>query len=362
MIENIVVDPKKGKVVSLDTLIWKSDQIVLETTDECLIGTISQVLFADSLIIIVDKDLAKSILVFDMEGNFKYKIGNKGNGPGEYADMNYVCFVSGKPWISVWDRQKWKIMFFDVNGEYLYSDNRPFMIGYYEFLESGNLAYDVSALKDSGYGNYLGNVLMVSDNKYNIIYGACHDFGNYINNFSMNKPLRKFGESVYYSPHFTDTIFLITDTAAIAKYAIEITWKGMPKLNDQITPDMFDYYRSHYFRFGGDFIELKDYTYMNFLSPFHGNPAIAYFHDTKTTYLVNDVVGNPFYAFLVTHEPIARYKENSLVCAVQSPYIMNNKEILYNAYKGYEKDIDALFERINEDANPVLFIYHFKDR
>jgi len=70
--EEIVVDAKNQTALPYDSIITKIDYIKLETTDTNLIGQISQLLFIDSLIVVVDQEKAQSAYVFDLTGKFLY--------------------------------------------------------------------------------------------------------------------------------------------------------------------------------------------------------------------------------------------------------------------------------------------------
>ena len=60
--------------------------IILETSDECIIGRVSEMQIFDMKIYILDR-IGRSLLVFDMEGRFIRRIGRLGRGPGEYASI-----------------------------------------------------------------------------------------------------------------------------------------------------------------------------------------------------------------------------------------------------------------------------------
>ena len=114
----------------------------------------------------------------------------------------------------------------------------------------------------------------------------------------------------------------------------------------------------HYF-FNGDFIELKNFTYINIMSPW-GYPSAVYVHGKKKTYLSSGIGNHPFFAFMGT-APKARYKENCIVIDVQSYQILAQKSQLYNGER-YKQLLDSLFENLTEDSNPVLFFYYLNER
>jgi hypothetical protein len=78
--------PKEEKIY-MSSLFKKVRSIPLETVDESLIGYIDNIQIFDKKIFILDKNYVKGVLVFDINGKFIRKIGNIGQGPGEYIDL-----------------------------------------------------------------------------------------------------------------------------------------------------------------------------------------------------------------------------------------------------------------------------------
>ena len=68
----------------------------LETTGDNLVGGISQILFVDDKIIIVDAEKSKTITVYDGKGHFLYKIGTLVQGLMEYGSLDHVAFTPGE--------------------------------------------------------------------------------------------------------------------------------------------------------------------------------------------------------------------------------------------------------------------------
>jgi hypothetical protein len=295
--------------------------------------------------------------VFDMQGNFRYKIGNIGPGPTEYINLTHVCHVPETDLLSVLDGPQKRVIYYTIDGKYQSSERTPFMLYYFEYLESGNKAYEVHALWDPVVGQYKENPLIVTDAKNHIMYGACHDYSSEKFNFNTNHPLRKMGKDVYYSPNFVDTIFLVQDTLVTDKYHINLKENRMPPFNQDMTNKKFEEYASKYFFFNGDFIELKDYTYINIFAP-NSDPGVVYSHEKKETFICAGSGNHPFHSFLNT-VPKAGFEDNNIVVDVQPYIILNLKDQLYREEK-YKTLLDSLYEGLMEDANPVLFFYHLK--
>jgi hypothetical protein len=109
------------KYVNCSDVLTLSKYICLETTEECLIGKIDNVLLIDSFLYVLDKDLSKSIYVFDYEGTFLKKLSNEGKGPGEYASLSCMAYDKWTKEILVLDRTGRKLMKFNLKGDILES-------------------------------------------------------------------------------------------------------------------------------------------------------------------------------------------------------------------------------------------------
>ena len=357
-LEEIVIDPQKGQRLPFDSLIEKIEYVKLESLNDNLIGKISQILFSDSLLFIIDSESTKSINIFDLKGNFKYRICHVGNGPKEYVDISNVCIVPNKKQLAILDRIQRRILYYKYNGEYVLTEQIPFINDYFEYLESGNKAYEIYGMNDPELGGDKENSLVVTNSVNDIIYSFFKDIYKKDFYYTKNRTLRKFQKEVYYSPNIADTIYCIKDSLVEAKYYINITQDNVTDMEIVNTEQFHKMLEDHYF-FNGDFIELKNFTYINIMSPW-GYPSAVYVHGKKKTYLSSGIGNHPFFAFMGT-APKARYKENCIVIDVQSYQILAQKSQLYNGER-YKLLLDSLFENLTEDSNPVLFFYYLNER
>lgn len=359
--EEIVINAQNQIVLSLDSLIKKVEFIKLETTDNNIIGMISQVLFTDSLIIIADNESAKNIQVFDIKGKFKYQIGRIGQGPGEYTDITYICINPQTNHLVVFDKGQNKEISYTLEGSHVSSANTPFMLKYFEYIDNGCKAYYKAGLEDPTLGKFKNNPLIVTDSSNNVIYGDCVDFYKY-NQFHtvMNRPLRKFANEVYFSPNFSNEIYVVTDSMVIPKYYINIAWNGMPPLNNQITTEIFDEYRKRNYFFNGDIIELQDFTFINIATPL-GYPFVVYSHANKKVFFNTERGSHPLFPFLKGLAPHARYGDNAVVFDVSAHHLMINKEEWYK-HEPDRQFLEDMYGDLTIDSNPVLVICHLNER
>jgi len=77
--------PQRGVDISvlIDTLV----SIPLETTEKSILGKVEKMIVSENLIYILDNEYSKAVFVFDLEGQFQYKIFRFGKGPGEYSEI-----------------------------------------------------------------------------------------------------------------------------------------------------------------------------------------------------------------------------------------------------------------------------------
>jgi hypothetical protein len=371
-IEEIRIDTKNGKYYRADSLFSdKVSFVKLETREDNLIGEISKIFFTDSLIIVVDVDKAKSVFMFDMQGRYLSKIACSGNGPGEYVSMHNVFLIQDKKQIAVYDVMQRKTMYYTYSGSFISEERQPFPAYNCEYMESGKRAYYIAELYHNPiFNNSDRDVLVVTDENNKFIYSACHEFHSENFYFWNSKDFWKYENDLYFYPDYQDTLFIINDTAAIAKYYINVVHEKMPHPSDipNITNDIFfKNYLTKYPYFDGKFIELKDFTYLE-LSGL--STPIIYSHKTKKTYFYNCDFINYLYYFLQT--PMSRYKDNTVVTPIW-PYKItdaNVKEMFYDFLPRLKIDhptilcieieksfLDSLYLDLNEEDNPVLFFY-----
>lgn len=147
--------------------------IPLETTDDCLIGRIKDVIIADSFIFVLDSN-PSVIYIFDCSGNYLRKIDRKGEGPGEYGSAYQFSYNRHRQSISVYSTLIYKVIEYDLYGnlinefklDYFIMDLHQFDNGDYLFTRSG-LADDdqaVSLICDST--GLVKQQLLQRDKKY----------------------------------------------------------------------------------------------------------------------------------------------------------------------------------------------------
>lgn len=114
----IEINPEtvQSGTLKLSDLVQSAEYIPLETTDDCLIGGISKFDISDHYIL-VGCYKSTSVYLFNRNGRFIRKIGNAGQGPSEYLQINYLRINETKNELAVFDYTK--VIFYDLSGKHL---------------------------------------------------------------------------------------------------------------------------------------------------------------------------------------------------------------------------------------------------
>lgn len=101
--------------------------IKLELTEESIIGYIQKITVYENRIYILDTQTS-SLFIFDMDGNYIFKIANTGQAPKEYWQLDFFDIDSENNQIVLTDLMKYRIMRYDLNGKFIYSTKIPFWV------------------------------------------------------------------------------------------------------------------------------------------------------------------------------------------------------------------------------------------
>ena len=341
-----------------DSLMTKVSYVKLETTGDNLVGGISQILFVDDKIIIVDAEKSKTITVYDGKGHFLYKIGTLVQGLMEYGSLDHVAFTPGKEMLVITDLKSGCLKYYSIGGVYVKSVKLPYWFSESEFL-TDNL---IAGFTDGG--NVISDenedynpLLVVTDLLGNISSSAFQSYYRKEYTSTIFEPIRKFEDRVLYNNPNTDSIYLLTSNSIELAYHLNIKGAKPMIINEDITNDLLREHRRNNPFFNGDFIELKDGAIFHiFESGFPGYRFGIYSNAKQRTFCCNDIRYSPFFCFF--DAPKARYGDNTVVVDTRSDIVLAYKDELYKL--GKKEEIDEFYKDLTEDSNPVLFFYELK--
>lgn len=332
--------------------------VKLETTGDNLVGAISQILFVNNKIIVVDFDVSKTITVYDESGKYLNNIGKLGQGPGEYAYLGHVFLTPDRSTVVVVDMGSGNLKYFGLEGNFIKSVKFPFWFSRCEFINDNIIAghYSGGNMVQKNNVSYKPQ-LIITDLKGNILSSGFQSF--YSKNFTSTTfmPLRKFDNEVIYCPPFSDTIYHVSEKGLCPLYHLNIKRASPIIIDNNTTDNSWEEYKENNPFFNGEIIELKDVTMINISERYKNwSRFIIYSKKQDKIFGCTGTLSNPF--FRIFSVPKARYKDDMIVVDERASNIIANRNIFYQL--GEKNIVDKLFKDLTEDSNPVLFFYKIK--
>ena len=174
--------------------------IILERKDNSLIGKISKVIFIDSTLYILDRDITRKVYVYNLDGGHVRTIGEIGKGKGEYIRIKDICIFDGFLYLLAGPDKK--IIKYDLEGNY------------------------ITETRLNKHGGYF--LALLDDNKFlSLIQGSkqyisfWNDKGKEVANYHLpkfdilssitEKPVSVLSDEVYVHLSYIDTIYKVSD-------------------------------------------------------------------------------------------------------------------------------------------------------
>jgi len=357
--DTITVDFDNPTIYEWSSFVDSISFLKLQTTDKSIIGQIDDILFMDSAIVIVDKRIAQAVFLFDYNGRYKTKLSHMGNGPKEYLNLTYVFKMSDSV-VAIQDRKKRKVMCFNANdGSFLNEFDLPQFGGDIEYVGDNTFVHEVwgvGRIDRSTKGEY---AYVVSDNNYNVKYGVGIDTYSKNNNYGQGKYLYRYNDTIYGIPNFEKIVYQFTPDGVKVKYLLDIVSDDVMDFKYNSVEEIFKLEKQYPF-FMGEFIEMDNYSIFRIAQKRYGKCAFAiYDHKTKITYMLGGPHNHPFMTFL--YKPYLTDFGNSFATSATPVELLICKDYFYKN-SGPMKDLDALYNDMKVDDNPVLFFYHLKDK
>jgi hypothetical protein len=101
--------------IALSSIFNGVEPIVLETTDESLIGEVSKLEVSDDYLFVLDNSISRKLFVFDKIGKFVKTIGDQGRGPGEYDYLSDFTIDREHRFVYILDIGLQKINKYDID-------------------------------------------------------------------------------------------------------------------------------------------------------------------------------------------------------------------------------------------------------
>lgn len=350
------IDTSSTINVPAEELIDNISYVKLETTSTNLIGNVSELLFTDSLIIVVDRNISKSIHVFGSDGHYIRKIGSLGSGPNEYDNICHVALSFDKTRLHILTGRR--LLTFNLDGSFVKGESIKSTFHFLEYLNKNTFA----TVNIFGCFNRVNSnnreVLAVKDKEWNNLYTAINSSYKLNDDFmGYDRPLININDNIYLLPDISDTIYLVTDKETIPRYCVKTDFKK-PSARELIKTGM-EHRQLNGSRFNGGFFQIKNTVIVALINS--STPLVFYNTSNKKRYSFvseKEFEINPLLAY--TFNIKSQYNNSFLVSPIIPSQILREKDKLYKHCD--KKMIDKLLDNMTEDNNPVIFFYHINDK
>lgn len=351
---------REENIIKLSEIVDSVQYIPLETQDECLIGNVDKIIVTnEDCYLIVDKDVTSSVYLFDQEGAFVRKIGNRGAGQGEYVAIDDVDYDN--EYVYIWDGTSRRILKYLMEGDYVSS------------LKFENIAYSMCCIDGGKFAfccDYAPNEglrvdkmfpsLMIFDGKSEKVNSDLF-FESTISSSGYNCTLNNLCNGNLYLP-LNDTIYHVTNLGVERKYVLKYDKRYFDKKNayiekirtEQVSAndamesydkDMFPNLITYFDCEGIDvfFMSMGGFLYYGFYNTSTGvyREAAA----DKKSPIIDDMDGVAVFS--------PRYSKKNIIYSIMEPTSILEKQKLIPSLK-WDK------MRLSEESNPILMKMYMK--
>ena len=324
------------------------------------VGNIDQLLVTDDRIIVVDKERAQTVFIFDLNGNPCAEIYRPGRGPQEYNHIDHVTLTPGqKPLLAVLDKMGSKVLFYGLDGKFIRFSPIPFRFTGMEYLNKNELLCYANAYiqQDPIFKKRedTNRLLFFTDNKFQIKASALTNRAKK-RKISFTVPFVKWnGEEILVNPNMTDTIYRLDGHDLQPLYYVDKSALGPVLPTEDLTDEQILELGVKAPVFGGDFISGKNFLFVDVsMPPTKTIDRYCYSKTSRKLYFLKNTPrsGDRALAEMAFVGIMGSWKDQFIahVPAYVVPMV-------------YQRDgtDNPVLKNIGEDANPVLIFYTLKE-
>ena len=345
--------------VRFSELIKSVDIIPLQTSDESLINEIRTIKYDDGMFFVFDY-MGKSILKFDMNGQFKGRIGNRGRGRGEYLFPNLMGIDRKNRTILVGDNTKYMLKY-TYDGEFISSADFSISASEFEVTDDSYIFYTGKSVNfKPGYEDYWGAELMIIDRnntdsirRYIPVNKELYPAGEGHTTISEHFPLTPSSDSYSLHYNFTDYIFSIDRKSGgvKVKYAVDYGKAAYSDdLADMPAMEALQYIGEHGDNTGWTHAVVETDDILSFLY-IHNLTNYMYFNDKKS----GKILSGPFVADIASYNIIGCIDSRTMFAFIEK----KTKLVDGFADKGIKINGLERLDNVAENDNPIILIYHY---
>lgn len=344
----VVVVPEQADM-PIDSIIEKVDYIKLGDTGDVLIGDVSKLWITPQHIVIVDKFKAMSIFVFDRSGNAQAVINRLGRGPQEYTSLTDVCLTPDQQRIVVLDNSKKKLLYYNMEGDFLYDKNTSFWIGDLAYADEQHIIAKTYGAQNEDPG------LTSYENKDDNLYIL--DTLMHIKQSMMPRTaiLKQFEDRLYANAIHGDTIYRVAGSdGLVPQYRLDMSAiNGVTNFGEESMEKVMEIRKNNAY-FPNDYVDGKDFALFRFSMPVA--PYMQLVMHNKHTGQNYSIEGTSKKALNIYFMEVSYAFDDQFVAAIPAFRFVGDNTPM----PGSEQRA-VIQKNLTDEDNPVLLFYTLKD-
>jgi hypothetical protein len=348
-------------------LFKKVTPVILEVTPNSLLRGIYKLFVMNDLLIIMDSRPV-SISVFNRDGKFLHRIGSRGQGPGEYANIADFCVDTVSKTIYISDFQTKKIHHYDLySGKYLKSIQlNTEIINWYVYYYENELYISGTDFQDRNKEGFLLHKIDVNTGKTK---EAWFDFRNYnkgLNNI-QDPFLHTNQKDMKFTTNLMDTVMSISGNKIMP--FLTFTEKYKTTRNDVKNINMNDYSHSESLFTSlnkisslYNYFECPDFLFMTLYTGANGR-VILYDPKTKQAKRLGFFIDDLVYSSQKRNLPVfIAADQKGMYAYVHTIFINTFIEARDKGELSLSMANNPEIRKLDEEANPLILYYEFKEQ
>lgn len=345
-----IINISDAKTMNYQPLLDSINYVPLETTDLSLIGNIGKIYVTPSNILIFDSKQT-AILLFDKEGKFIRKIGQKGRGPEEYLFFNEIVFERKTEIIYAHERYLNKIFKYNLKGELL--EQIPSKFEFNSFCKAPQGYWLYSCFKENNPKGY--NLMLVDEKMQNMTAGFFPQNPAFVNTTFNSTFSRDYSGTSYFVYPTSNIIYKLNTEQPVPYFQIDFGAKNLPyeKIKKLSSSKEYDNLVNEK-RYLGDISNLlcfQNYLLFSFNESGFYKPIKFYFACLNTSNSKTTIYNgySHFLPYQISYTLLGT-TEKALIYSIKPALLDENER---NVLK--EKNINVTI-----DSNPILAFFNIR--
>lgn len=353
--------PQKMTETCLDTVFSSYTFIPLETREECLIGHIARIIKCPGCYCILDRDNA-NVFLFEEDGRFRCKLGNKGHAGNEHLDAWNVAYDSKSGCVVMLDLAGRRLLSYSLEGTLLKVTPLYFLYTDMAFVGDGLVCLTGTAHNSATDIVDLSR-LVYTDSMQRPMRADFPTSERRRQEFCYEEFMTQCGDKVYFNDMITDTLWEVSATSKSP--FVVMTVDGKPRFSSEEQENMTDKLhrqRRELLTFVYNYFVTKDYAVLHMSIPGNAGGVANLICSRRTgrTKFMGEAVGMKRFGDYMSWNGLDGVSDDSTLIRVLNPattFLMYIQSKL-PAARAMTNEEKRLLMDIKPDDNPVLMLEH----